>query len=142
MPQQHLPKPSWGSCHSKELLRYREELFHPCKGGKDLGSNCINGHAQVSCRLRGHEIRLLVVYHKPPESDKVTSSFRTCCLATASEKARTSQSVPGITRSRIPRVCAQADTLAANTRVKTWGAVDSPKHRTLNFYRLLQHETQ
>ena len=55
---------------SKELLRHREELFHPHKGGKDLGSYGIDSHAQVSCRLRGHEIGLLVIYHNPQRVTK------------------------------------------------------------------------
>ena len=59
-----------GNRHSKELLRHREELYRPRKGGKDLGSYGTDRHAQLSCRLRGHEIRLLVVYHNPQRVTK------------------------------------------------------------------------
>ena len=56
---------------------------------------------------------------------------RTCSLALASEEARTSQSSRYLRR-QTPREWAQADTVA-NTHVKTCGAVDKPKQRTLNW---------
>ena len=55
----------------------------------------------------------------------------TCCLALASEEARTSQSSRYLRR-RTPREWAQANTVA-NSRMKTCGAVDSLKQRTRNW---------
>ena len=61
----HLPKLSWGSVHGTKALRYRQEFLDLRQRRKNLAGLGIDGHAEILRSLRGHEIRLLLVYHNP-----------------------------------------------------------------------------
>ena len=57
----HLP----GSVHGTKALRHRQEFLDSRQRQKNLAGLGIDGHAEILRSLRGHEIRLLLVYHNP-----------------------------------------------------------------------------
>ena len=63
MTEDHLPKLSWGSVHGTKALRYHQEFLDSRQRRKHLAGLGIDGHAEILRSLRGHEIRLLLVYH-------------------------------------------------------------------------------
>ena len=63
--EDHLPKLSRGSVHGTKALRYRQEFLDSRQRRKNLAGLGIDGHAEILRSLRGHEIRLLLVYHNP-----------------------------------------------------------------------------
>ena len=63
--QNHLPKLGRGRLHGTKSLRYRKEFLDSSQRRENLAGTGIDGHTEVLRRLRGHEIRLLLVYHNP-----------------------------------------------------------------------------
>ena len=61
----HLPKPSRGSVHGTKALLHRQEFLDSRQRRKNLAGLGIEGHAEILRSLRGHKIRLLLVYHNP-----------------------------------------------------------------------------
>ena len=65
----HLPKPSRGSVHGTNSLRYSQEFLDSRQRRKNLAGLGSDGHAEILRSLRRHEIRLLV-YHNPESVTK------------------------------------------------------------------------
>ena len=61
--EDHLPKLSRWSVHGTKALRYRQEFLDSRQRQKNLAGLSIDGHAEILRSLRGHKIRLLLVYH-------------------------------------------------------------------------------
>ena len=66
----HLPKLSRGSVHGTKALSYRQEFLDSRQKRKNLAGLGIDGHAEILRSLRGHEIRLLLVYDNPKGATK------------------------------------------------------------------------
>ena len=127
--EDHLPKLSWGSVHGTKALRNRQEFLDSRQRRKNLAGLVIDGHAEILRSLRGHEIRLLLVYQNPKGATKREERLDSLLgfplrggenqpVIQVAEKSDP-VSVPMLTRPR--------------RLVKTWGAVDSPKHRARNW---------
>ena len=84
-------KLSWGRLHGTKSLRYRKELLDSRKRREDPAGTGIDSHTEILRRLRGHEIRLLLVYHNPEVRQSERSSLIDS-LAFFSEEERTNQS--------------------------------------------------
>ena len=68
--EDHLPKLSWGSVHGTKVLRNSQEFLDSRQRRKNLAGLVIDGHAEILRSLRGHEVRLLLVYHNPEGATK------------------------------------------------------------------------
>ena len=68
--EDHLPKLSRGSVHGTKALCYRQEFLDSRQRRKNLAGLSIDGHTEVLRSLRGHKIRLLLVYHNPKGATK------------------------------------------------------------------------